>query len=229
MAYTKATLSLISQTLEGGQKWWSYTTSDSIATVLAAGYISNANDMRMLPGDVVYVFSGTLNASGLTEGAEAFPFTVGLEGALSGTPAYGELVVSSVTSGAATLSPASRETIVLPVQDLDLAATGNTFKIGMPSAFVLVSTLFRTAKVGAGTGAALTLQPQISGVATTGGLMSLTLANQATVGGAVAGTAITGANIGAAGSTLEVNTTFTTAFTGGDGWVEFLVATLGNG
>ena len=41
MAYTKGTLSLLSQTLEGGQKWWSYTTADSIATVLGAGYISN--------------------------------------------------------------------------------------------------------------------------------------------------------------------------------------------
>lgn len=229
MAYTKGTLSLLSQTLEGGQKWWTYTTSDTIAAVMAAGYISDAGDKRMLAGDIVKVFSGTLNASGLNEGAAAFPFDVGLEGPFSGAPAYAEMIVSGVATGAATLSPVSKETVILPLQDLDLAATGNTFKIGMPSAFVLLSALFRTGKAGAGAGAAVTLQPQISGVAATGGLISLTLANQATVGGAVAGTGITGNNIGAAGSTLEVNATVTTAFTGGDGWVEFVVATLGNG
>jgi hypothetical protein len=74
-----------------------------------------------------------------------------------------------------------------------------------------------------------TLTVGISGVAVTGGVMALTTANQNTIGGTVAASAITALNLGAAGSTLEVTASAVTAFVEGDGWVEFTVATFGNG
>lgn len=57
MAYTGATLSQIAGTLEGGWKLWAYTTSDSLATVKGAGYISDAANRGMETGDWVMVIN----------------------------------------------------------------------------------------------------------------------------------------------------------------------------
>jgi hypothetical protein len=230
MAYTPTTLSAAYDTMEGSVTSFIYTTADSLSAVLAANYITDAFNKRLSIGDTVEVYSGTLinPASGQALGAATFQATVGVSSLFASPPSYAVFEVISINAaGQATLSPAAKQTILMPLQDLDLVATGNTFKIGMPSGFIVTSALYRTAKAGAGAAAAVTLQVQIGGVATTGGLISLTLANQATVGAAVAGTAITANNIGAGGTTLEVNATVTTAFTGGDGWVEFTVSILG--
>lgn len=98
--------------------------------------------------------------------------------------------------------------------------------IAVPFAFKLNSVGFRTRTPGAGAGAAATLQAQVNGVSTTGGAIGLTLANQATSGGFVAGTSITGLNTGAPGNTIGVLASAVTAFTGGDGYVEYNVTNL---
>lgn len=55
MAYTTATMNLVSSTLEGstGTKHWRYTGTDSLATVLGAGYVSDATKKGMLAGDMI--------------------------------------------------------------------------------------------------------------------------------------------------------------------------------
>lgn len=121
---------------------------------------------------------------------------------------------------------ANKETIIIPIQLLGLVDTA-VHKIALPFAFTLLSALFRTGKV-VSTGSKLsTLTTKVSGGAVTGGVMALTSANQNTTGGTVAATAISGAGAtGAAGGTLEVAVSSTTAFVEGDGYVEFTVLNL---
>lgn len=81
MAYITANLNLASQSLEGtaGTKRWTYTTTDTLATVVGAGYVTDATKKGMVKGDYVDV----VNAA---------------------TPSHWILEVSSISSGAATLA-----------------------------------------------------------------------------------------------------------------------------
>lgn len=246
MAFTKGTLSMLFQTIEGGQKWWTYTTADSLATVLGAGYVTSAGDYRMQVGDIVWAFSGTLNASGLTEGAETFPTTIGLEGVFTAAPQFESLIVSSITAGAATLVAAksaaitdgsggtanqttgvaaqlAQQTVILPVQNVDIA-TG-TIKLALPFAFTVTGTpQYRAAKPVTTAAKLATATLQVSGVAATGGVISLTSAAMTPMGAAVAASAaVTALNVGARGGTVEFAFSAVTAFLEGDGWFEVTV------
>jgi hypothetical protein len=230
VAYTPNTLSLIDDTIESSISKFIYTTADALSVVLAAGYITDAAAKRMSVGDTVEVYSGALinPASGAVLGAVTFQATVGVSSLFSGVPSYAvfEVISINATTGAATLSPAGKQTILMPFQLADIAA--GTFKIGMPSGFIVTSALFRTAKPASTAAKLATLTVSIGGTPVTGGVIALTTANQNTIGGSVAASAITGANIGAGGTTLEVTASAVTAFIEGDGWVEFTVSMLGS-
>src|SRR5260370_38307997 len=101
VAYNTSNLSLWTQTIEGNFKEWIYITADPLATVLGAGYFSDAFNKRVAIGDLVWVMSGTLNAATLTEGAEVFPATLGVGGAFSSAPTWQPCLVSSVTAAGA--------------------------------------------------------------------------------------------------------------------------------
>lgn len=116
----------------------------------------------------------------------------------------------------------AKQTLIMPVQFTDYV-NATTWKLAVPFAFLLNSVLLRVSKAGTGAGASITLQSQINAVACTGGSIVSTLANSATVGGTVAGTAITGNNTGTAGQTVEFAVTVGTVFTAGDGWFELNV------
>ncbi len=107
------------------------------------------------------------------------------------------------------------------MQLADLAA--GTFKVAVPFAFTVTAVSFRTAKAATTAAKAATLTAGINGTPVTGGVVGLTSANQNTIGGTVAGSAITAANTGTAGQTLEVTASAITAFVEGDGYVEFTV------
>lgn len=222
MAYIGGSLSLIGNTIGGKSRRWYYETADTLATVMGAGYISDATKRRMQIGDLVDVLSGTLNTALTTPPTTV---AVGTVSEFASQPSDCLMVVSAISSGAATLVPAAKKTVILPLQLKDIA-TG-TFKIGMPSAFIVLSALFRTAAPASTASKLATLTVGIGGVAVTGGVMALTTANQNTIGGAVAASAITALNVAAGGTTLEVAASSVTAFVEGDGWVEFTVAELG--
>ena len=108
MSYQTSQLSVWSQTIEGNIKEWIYLTSDSLATVTATGYFSDAAAKRMSIGDVVFVMSGTVNTATVLEGAEVFPATPGVGGAFSAAPTWQPCTVSAVSAaGAATVVPTS--------------------------------------------------------------------------------------------------------------------------
>lgn len=106
-----------------------------------------------------------------------------------------------------------------------LAALANSQVIAMavPFAFKLNSVGFRTRVVASTAAKAATLTAQVNGVSVTGGVVSLTTANQNTSGGLTAGTSITAGNVGTAGQTVGVVVSGVTAFVEGDGYVEYNV------
>lgn len=117
------------------------------------------------------------------------------------------------------------DTICIPVSAMANLANAQTLKIAIPYAFAVTSALFRVGDKAVTTAAKLaTATVQISGVAVTGGVISLTSANCTPSGAAVASTAITaGGSTFTPGSTLEVAISSVTAFSEGDGWFEFTI------
>lgn len=140
MAYTKGTLSKIIDTIESGTAYFVYTTADSIAAVLASGYISDATDKRLKIGDIVDVFSGTAATAGISLGAASFTPTVGVAPPWTAQPDFARCIVKSVTTattttpGTATLAlaePNTSELISNPRNLLDGGdATTNPFQRG---------------------------------------------------------------------------------------------------
>jgi len=85
-------------------------------------------------------------------------------------------------------------------------------------AFEVVAIDFAVGTVGAGVGATQTLNIEIGSTALTGGVLNVTLANTATKGAVVAGTAITGNNVGTAASVISIlKAAGGTQFSAGDG------------
>ena len=106
MSYITKNLSELGSPIGGaGQRAWMYWTSDSIATVIGAGYISDAGNKRMQVGDVVWVFSGALN----TTGPDQVPSTHarGTVSEFGSEPTFAVLEVASISAGAATLAGAN--------------------------------------------------------------------------------------------------------------------------
>lgn len=117
-------------------------------------------------------------------------------------------------------------TVVVPIPSLAGLADSQTRKINVPFPFKVTAANFRVGDPVTTAAKAATLSTQISGSAVTGGVMALTSAAATPAGEAIAGTAITAANTGAAGDTLEVAASSVTAFAEGGGWVEFTVEHL---
>lgn len=211
MAYAGGSLSLVIQTIEGslGEYFYANPANDSNATIQGAGYFSDGASRGMGVGDIV----NCLNPStGVIS-----PMSVSAVNATTGA-------ATVVAIGSGKPATAFQQTVILPLQLLDIAA--GTFKVAVPFAFKVLSALFRTAKPASTAAKAATLTVGIAGTPVTGGVMALTSANQNTIGGTVAATAITALNTGTAGQTLEVTASSVTPFIEGDGWVEFTVSNL---
>lgn len=107
MAYDSSNLTLMSQ-VHGpvGMKIWVYDTTDATGTIDTAGYISNAGDIGMEKGDVVYVRIWT----------SAIPATTSAKLTAAATAAVlsamGQYVVMGIsTAGAADLAATTALTV----------------------------------------------------------------------------------------------------------------------
>lgn len=64
MAYVTNALSQVVSTIEGsGPSIWTYFSSDSLATIQGAAYVSDAGKKNIRLGDLVFVSTGTLNTA----------------------------------------------------------------------------------------------------------------------------------------------------------------------
>lgn len=103
------------------------------------------------------------------------------------------------------------------------ATIANTHEIGViiPHNFILRGVGLRC-KIPVTTGSkAATLTARVNGVACTGGVISATSAGQTPTNTRQSGTAITAGNTGTAGQVVSVLVSAVTAFSEGDGYVEF--------
>lgn len=133
----------------------------------------------------------------------AIQFTDNTTGAVSTTLAAGVGVV----------------TVPLYVNNADLAAADLLTTYTPGYAFKILGVAYGVEKA-VTTGSKLaTLTPKISGVAVTGGVLSLTSAALTPQGAVVAATAVTAANTGAATDTISITGSAVTAFVEGGGWI----------
>lgn len=115
----------------------------------------------------------------------------------------------------------TRVPITVPV-NLNIAATG--YMVGTSSTGINLGPVGGAIEkvqavvkvVGAGAGASITVTPRINNTATTGGVLTLTLAGTTPLGTIIDGTAVTGANAFGANALLQLHSTVTTVFTGGE-------------
>lgn len=115
------------------------------------------------------------------------------------------------------------EVIAIPVQ-MSTFTNGHVYSIDPGFNGKLVSAAFRCVKPATGAGATAALQAQVNGVSLTGGVVTPTLANTATAGALVPGTAITaGTQTFTSSQSVGVTVSGVTSFTAGDGFVEFVV------
>lgn len=226
MAYTGANLSLSNRTIEGGLREWFYIqATDSIATILGAGYFSDATNRGMQKGDLVWLINQSTPTLTLTQVSTVAAGTLASPGAATVIGASDAVFtdnIAGVVSQTLALN-AVKQVVTIPVQLVDLA-TG-TLKLAIPFAFTVVGTpQFRVAKPATTAAKAATATLQVSGVAATGGVISLTSANCTPMGAAVAASAaVTALGVGAAGGTVEFALSAVTAFIEGDGYFEVVL------
>lgn len=108
MAYNNGRLSAIVSTIEGqGPSLWSYITADTLATVIAAGYLSDALKFGMRIGDLVLCAIGTLNTA-VYPSSGASTADVGEAADFTAVPQWVWLQVVSFTGNAANLAGATQ-------------------------------------------------------------------------------------------------------------------------
>ena len=120
MAYVSGSLSMLLDEIESGITYWVYYTSDTLAQVGAANYVTDATFKRLALGDIVDVWSGTLTnfsstTGGQTLGGATFAPTVGVSARFSSVPQWARFIVSAVGAGTTTSAGAATLTqIELP-------------------------------------------------------------------------------------------------------------------
>lgn len=131
--------------------------------------------------------------------------------------------VYKTTAGDSTAAAATFKQTYQQYTLLSTLANSQVMSLAIPFGFSLTAVGFRTRVVASTGGKAATLTAQVNGVSVTGGVVSLTTTNQNVSGGLTAGTAITAGGAGTATQTVGVVVSGVTAFSEGDGYVEYTV------
>lgn len=117
-------------------------------------------------------------------------------------------------------------TVALFVNLADIAAADLLTGYTPGYRFALLGVAAAVEKPASTAAKAATLTPKISGVAVTGGVLALTSANMTPQGAVLNGTAVTGANVGSATSTISITGSAVTAFVEGSAWIMLKVQNL---
>lgn len=122
MAYTGATLSMLNRNIEGGLREWLYISTDSLATMTAASYISDATNRGIQKGDIVWAVNQStptvyvLQVSSVAAGTLASPGAATLIGESEATSVVSFFGVTPVTTQpAATAQSAVATTAITAV------------------------------------------------------------------------------------------------------------------
>ena len=213
-------------------------TSSKLATVTA-----QVNGTSVGSGGVVALTTANQNLSGTLIAGTAISGggQVGTAGqtigfAVSSVTAFAEgdgwaeftLINNDIING--TYATGAEQTVIVPAQLPDLTGT-EQWQVNVPFNFTLKSIGWRTGKPASTASKLATLTAQVNGASVTGGVVSLTTANQNATGTLTAGTAITAGGTGTAGQTVGFVLSSVTAFGEGDGWAELTIVNndLANG
>lgn len=154
---------------------------------------------------------------------------------LDGTPAFREYIVSSNSGGVIAITRenvtqgAGLQTLAFFVNLADITAAGDVLSNYAPGyAFKLEKFDFRVSKpvTTAAKLASLNLEIGSPGTDVTGGVIALTSANCTPMGAAVAGTAITAANVGLKTDVFSIEAATVTAFAEGSGYMIIAIRNL---
>lgn len=162
-------------------------------------------------------------------GDTALPYTIGSGGKLTAGGATGALSAALPTALTDNSTGTASNTIAAGVGVTTLmfhvnlvaltAAAADLMTDYVPGyAFKILAVDYVTTTLGTGAGATMSLNLEIGATNVTGGVVNPTLANTATLGQLVTGTAVTAANVGTAASTLSIEVAAGgTIFTAGQG------------
>lgn len=122
MSYDTTKLSQVVSSIEGqGPAVWTYANiaNDTLATILGAGYVSDASKKGIKVGDIILVASGAQNSA-----IYGSPSTVDVGEAndFAANPATVMLQLSSISGGAGTLVPV----VAADLDTTETASTGST-------------------------------------------------------------------------------------------------------
>jgi hypothetical protein len=167
------------------------------------------------PGDSA---GGSLITSGATVSPAGIIFkATPLPTALTGAPGS-VLAALALTCGVYSITFELALATLANADELTAFTPGHKFKIRAMDFYVDVPAT-TAAK-------AATLSPFISGVAVTGGVLSLTSANCTPTGVKVAGTAVTALNTGTSADTIRITGSAVTTFIQGSGWLTIQIQNM---
>jgi len=188
---------------------WELATDDDAPTVETAGYF-NALAGQMQVGEKIYARLD-----------------------LDGTPALREYIVSSNAGGVVGITRenvtqgAGLQTLAFFVNLADIAGNGDVLTDYVPGyAFKLEKFDFRVGKPVTTAAKLASLNLEIGTTNVTGGVIALTSANCTPMGAAVAGSAITAANVGTKTDPFSIEASAVTAFAEGNGWMLVAIRNL---
>lgn len=171
-------------------------------------------------------YKGDLAAGNtLANGASVSPAGVGFQALVAPT----STAITDSSTGAVSLTIAAGVGVSVLSFFINLADLANADLLTaypLLYKFKILSVSFGVEKAATTAAKLATLTPKISGVAVTGGVLSLTSANMTPQGVVVAGTAVTAANTGASGATISITGSAVTAFIEGSGWVLITVQNM---
>lgn len=206
---------------------WGYKTNDTAATVEGSGYFDAAYQ-RLKALDII---DAILDADG-TPAHKRYLVTASASDGVT-ISAYQGAALSSLTdnsdgNAAATAIAAGAGTYTVALF-LDLAdiADGDLITTYVPGHRFQVNKVdFRVGKAVTTAAKAADINLEIGTTNLTGGVVGLTSANCTPKGAAVAGSAVTGNNVGTATDAISVEAANTTAFAEGTGWLLISITNL---
>ena len=155
MAYVSTALNCMSMgPLATGFKEWVYSSTDAVATIVAAGYFSDATRKGLAKGDVIHVVNPTATPAGYIL-VNVASVTAGAGTAQQILP-MPQTAFSSISSGNGTLAAGAMEgaqLVILATSGATALTTRTAAQLfaGVPGAYVGMSWLFRAYNTNGGT------------------------------------------------------------------------------
>lgn len=194
---------------------YAYHSNDTLAVIEGSGYFNSLiNDLSV--GDLVDVMA---DLDGTPQQRRYFVSSVTTNVALSRVNPLDLTDSSGGTAGATIAAGVGMATLAFFINLADIA-NGDLLTNYVPGyRFKINKVDFRVSKPATTAAKLATLNLEIGTTDLTGGVVALTSANCTPAGAAVAGSAVTAANVGTSTDSFSIEASSVTAFVEGNGWI----------